>query len=77
MLNMKDLEPIYDKVSSDEDFTDLAEDEEDLNLFELKQQNLRSLQTHRFKCLLIANSILFCVSAILLARTYIRSTPST
>jgi hypothetical protein len=77
MPNMKDLEPIYDKASSDEDSPNLAEDEEDLNLFELKQQNLRSLQTHRSKHLLIANSILFCVSAILLARTYIRSTPST
>ena len=74
---MKGIVSIYDKVSSDEASTTLGEDEEDLDLFELKQQSLRSLQTHRFKRLLIANSILFCVSAILLALTYIRSTPST
>ena len=77
MPNMKGIEPIYDKISSDEASTTLGEDEEDLDLFELKQQNMRSLQMHRFKRLLIANSILFCVSAILLALTYIRSTPST
>jgi hypothetical protein len=77
MPNMKIFEPLYDKVSSDEVPTTLVEDEEDLDLFELKMQNLRSLQTHRFKRLLIANSTLFCVSAILLAITYIRSTPGT
>jgi hypothetical protein len=76
MPNMKGIEPIYDKVSSDEASTTLGEDEEDLDFFELKQQNLR-MQTHRLKRLLIANSILFCVSAILLGITYIRSTPST
>jgi hypothetical protein len=75
MPNMEAIKPIYDKVSSDGASTTLGEDEEGFDLFELKQQHLRSLQTHRLKRLLIANSILFCVSAILLAITYIRSTP--
>jgi hypothetical protein len=75
--NMKGIKPVYDIVSSDDASTTLGEDEEGLDLFELRQQNLRSLQTHRFNRLLIANSILFCVSAILLGITYIRSAPST
>jgi Mycotoxin biosynthesis protein UstYa len=76
MPDMKGVKTGYDQVPPDK-HTTLGEDEAELDLFELKQQNLRSLQTHRSKRLLIANSILFCVSAFLLASTYIRSTPST
>ena len=72
---MKDSEPLYDKVPSSE-ASNFGEDDEDLDLLELKHQNLQSLQTHRLKRLLTANSILFCASALLLATTYIRSTPS-
>ncbi|KAE9377295.1 hypothetical protein N431DRAFT_542655 [Stipitochalara longipes BDJ] len=67
--------PVYDKVSSDDGSTTLGGEEEDHQLF-IKQQHLVT-QTHRFKALLVANSILFCVSAMLLFTTYVRSTPST
>jgi hypothetical protein len=77
MPNMKGMQEIYDKVSSGETSPTLEEDDDGHDLFELKQQNLRSLQTHRLRRLLATNSILFCVSAILLASTYIRNTPST
>lgn len=72
---MKGIESVYDKVSSDESSATLSEDEE--YLFELNQQNLQTLQTRPYKGLLIANSLLFCVSIFLLATTYIRSTPRT
>jgi hypothetical protein len=73
---MKGTKSGYDEVPPDELPTALGEDDAALDLFELKQ-NLRSLQTYRSKRLLIANSIIFCASAFLLATTYIRSTPST
>ena len=66
----------YDKVPPDELPTTPGEDEAELDLFELKQQNLRSLQINRSKYLLFANSILFCASVFVLATTYNRSTPS-
>ncbi|PMD57179.1 uncharacterized protein K444DRAFT_535285 [Hyaloscypha bicolor E] len=74
---MKDINAGYEKVPPDELSTTVAEDGAGFDLFELKQQNLRTEQIHRSKCLLIANSILFCTSAFLLATTYIRGTPNT
>lgn len=74
---MKDFEPIYDKVPSEGASTTFGEEEEGNDLFDLKQQYLHSLQTQRFTRLSIANLVLFCLSAILLISTYIRSTPST
>lgn len=68
-------EPLYDRVSSAESSSTL-EDEKDFDPFELKQQHLQTLQTQHFRRLLVANVVLFCVSALLLATTYIRSTPS-
>jgi len=73
---MKAIETLYDKVSFDEAST-IEEDEEGLDRSELKQQNLRSLHTYRLKRLLVANSIMFCVSTIILGITYTRSIPST
>ncbi len=77
MPGMKGMKAGYDKVPTDELPTTPGEDEAEVDLFELKQQNLRSLQTHRCKHLLIANSILFCVSVFLMATTYNRSKLST
>lgn len=77
MLDMHVIKAGYDKVPHDELPTTLGEDEAANDLFELKQQSLRSLQSHRSKRLLITNSILFCASIFLLTATYIRSTPST
>jgi Mycotoxin biosynthesis protein UstYa len=74
---MMDVKAGYDKVPSDEPLATAGEDEAELDLLELKEQNLRSLQTQRSKRFLFANSILFCGSVFLLATTYIRSTPST
>jgi len=73
---MKGVKAGYEKVPPDEISTTPAEDGAGLDMFELKQQNLRSVQIRRSKRLLIANSILFCTSAFLLATTYIRGTPS-
>lgn len=74
---MKGIKAGYDKIPPEKLPTTLREDEAELDLFELKQQNLRSLQQHGSKHLLIANSILFCASVFLLAATYNRSTPNT
>lgn len=73
---MKGNEDLYDKVSSDEASTS-GESEDAMDLFELKLQNLRSLQIYRLKRLVATNSIIFCVSILLFAMTYIRNTPST
>jgi hypothetical protein len=76
MPSMKGMKARYDKVPPDELPTTPGEDEAELDLFELKRQNLRSLQINRSKYLLFANSILFCASVFILATTYNRSTPS-
>lgn len=73
MSSMRGSEPVYEKVPSSEASTSIGEED----ALGLKQQNPRSLQTKRLIHLLIANSIIFCISAILLAVTFIRSTTST
>lgn len=73
---MKTIQPMYDKVFSNDSTSTLGEDGEGHDLFEMKQQSIRSSQTHRLKALLFANCILFGASVILLATTYIRSTPT-
>ncbi|KAN0117761.1 hypothetical protein V8E51_003738 [Hyaloscypha variabilis] len=60
--------PVYDKVSSDDGSSTLGGEEDNHELF-VKQQHL--------KVLLIANSVLFYVSALLLFTTYVRNTPRT
>ena len=67
--------PVYDKVSSDDGSSTLGGEEDNHELF-VKQQHLVT-QTHRQKVLLIANSVLFYVSALLLFTTYVRNTPRT
>jgi len=74
---MKGIEAEYEKVFPDEPSPLLLEDDNGHNLFEVKQQNLRSRQACQLKRLLIANSIIFLGSALLLFTTYVRTTPST
>jgi hypothetical protein len=74
---MKGMGAGYDKVSSNEPSGPLHGDEDGYDLFELKQGDLLSPQMYQFKRLLIANSIVSFVSALLLVATSIRNTPST
>ena len=73
---MKGDEPIYEKISSDEGSIASTKDEQH-DVFDFEQQYIRKLQAQRLKRLLIANSVLFCISVIFLITTYVRNTPST
>ncbi|KAH7370474.1 hypothetical protein BKA65DRAFT_18149 [Rhexocercosporidium sp. MPI-PUGE-AT-0058] len=74
---MSVMEHEYNKVSSDGTCSTIADDEEGVDLFELKHQHEKILQVNRLKRLMIANFALFLASAVLLSATYIRSIPTT